>query len=305
MHTKKNWKPVLFILSLIALSVWIAYLTYPQPKLRVIACDVGQGDAILAVYGKTQILFDGGPNNKVLDCLSKYMPFWDREIEVVVLTHPQKDHFMGLIEVFKRYNVDLFLANSIDFGSKEYGALKKAVGGSGVRVINPISGMTLGNSMIYLDIVFPTREFLVSNTKEKMSNNYINRSDSDVLGVSIISRDPNDFSVIAILRYGDFDALFTGDMGPAAIGDVLATGKVNDIDYLKVPHHGSKNGLTRDLLDASKPEIAVISVGKNQWGHPHKVVLDMLKNTHVKVFRTDKMGDVEVDSDGRKWWLEK
>ena len=302
---KKSWKIIISLLSLIAALVWIAYFTYPQPKLKIIACDVGQGDAILAVYGETQILFDGGPNNRVLDCLSRYMPFWDREIEAVVLSHPQKDHFMGLIEVFKRYNVDLFLANSIDSSSKEYGALKKAVGGNGARVINPISAMTLGNSTIHLDIVFPTREFLASNMKEKESDNYINQGSSSVLGASTTSRDPNDFSVMVILRYSDFDALFTGDIGPAAIGNVLATSRVNDVDYLKVPHHGSKNGLTQNLLNVSKPEVAVISVGKNQWGHPHKVVLDMLEKAHVKVFRTDKMGDVEIDSDGKRWWLEK
>ena len=73
------WKSFLGLLVLIAITVWITVVVYPEPKLHLIACDVGQGDAILVVYGKTQILVDGGPNNKVLDCLSKYVPFWDRQ----------------------------------------------------------------------------------------------------------------------------------------------------------------------------------------------------------------------------------
>ena len=92
-----RFKYLFFFLLLITALVWITVITYSNQNLKLIACDVGQGDAILAIYGKTQILIDGGPNNKILDCLSRYMPFWDREIEIVILTHPQADHYTGLI----------------------------------------------------------------------------------------------------------------------------------------------------------------------------------------------------------------
>jgi beta-lactamase superfamily II metal-dependent hydrolase len=82
------WKNIFLSLGLALIAIWMAVFTYPEKKLYLIACDVGQGDAILAVYGTTQILIDGGATNKVIDCLGTHMPFWDRKIEVVLLTSP-------------------------------------------------------------------------------------------------------------------------------------------------------------------------------------------------------------------------
>lgn len=295
----KIWRYILALLVLVAVTVWLAVFNYPQQKLQLIACDVGQGDAILAVIKETQILIDGGPGSSVLSCLEKYMPFWDRDIELVVMTHPQLDHFEGLIEIFRRYNVEKLLANSIDSSSQAYQLLKNVVGGSNTTVLYPESGMIIRVGLMQLEVVHPSEQFARANSEvlgEKQSAN--------VLGATTTKLDPNDFSIVAILRYGDFNALVTGDIGPSAIDDVLATGFVHDVDYLKVPHHGSKNGLTGELLDASKPEIAVISVGKNnRFGHPHQETLDLLNQAKVPVYRTDEVGDVVVKSDGKSWWV--
>ena len=76
------------------------------------------------------------------------------------------------------------------------------------------------------------------------------------------------------------------------------------MEYIKVPHHGSKNGLNQGLLDAVKPELAVISVGENnRFGHPSSEVLNMLKEAKVEVLRTDEQGDVEVITNGVGWWV--
>lgn len=275
-------------------TVWLAVIVSPDSKLHLITCDVGQGDAILATYRKTQILIDGGPDRSVLICLSEHMPFWDREIEVVILTHPEADHFTGLIEVFKRYRVKTLVATPLDASSQGYQVLKNIVGGSGTRVVNPTSGMVIRLGLLYLDIVYP------ANKNLGLTNPFIN---NDVLGAFSSNQSSNDFSIVANLRLGEFDALLTGDIGPKVINDVLATGKIRDIDYIKIPHHGSKNGLTKELLEASVPEIAVISVGKNPWGHPHKEVLELLERYGLDVYRTDQHGNIEVVTDGKKWWL--
>jgi competence protein ComEC len=106
------------------------------------------------------------------------------------------------------------------------------------------------------------------------------------------------------VSFGEFDALFTGDA--ETIWDTLSSeGQLTDIEYLKVPHHGSKNGLTKSLLDSVTPEIAVISSGrKNSYGHPHKESLNLLQDSNVNVYRTDELGDVEVVSDGKRYWIE-
>jgi len=287
METK--WKYSYAFLALFAMVVWLAVYYYPKDKLKLIACDVGQGDAILAIYGKTQFLIDGGPNDKVLDCLSSHMPFWDRNIEVVILTHPDKDHFSGLIEIFKRYEVDYFIANSLEPGSQGYQVLKKVVGGSDAVVIPPKEGMVIGNSMMHLEIVFPTQTF----QKENLTFN-TNVNDSKVLGTSTTSKSANNFSIVTILESGDFKALLTGDIVPGITDEIIDTGRIGKVDYIKVPHHGSKNGLTEDLLKKANPEIAVISVGKNQWGHPHKEILNLLAEYNVKILRTDELGDIVV-----------
>ena len=274
----KVWKYLLGFLFLASVSVWLAAFSSQDTNLHLIVCDVGQGDAILAVYGDTQILTDGGAGNSVLTCLEKYMPFWDREIELVILTHPQLDHYGGLIEVFSRYKVGTFLTNDFDAGTQGLEALKNAMGGAMTRVVKPAAGTRLRLGMIYLDILHPSN--------------------------GAISKDPNDISIVTILRLGDFEALLTGDIGASVTKEIISRGRLKDVDYIKIPHHGSKNGLTPALLEESRPEIAVISVGKNNsYGHPHKEVLEMLATYGLKVFRTDRDGDVEVITDGEKWWF--
>lgn len=270
-------------LALASIAVWLAVFTYPDAKLHIIACDVGQGDAILATYKNIQILTDGGPaNDKVIGCLSKYMPFWDREIEVVILTHPQADHFGGLIEVFRRFKVKNFIGGQVDASSQEYQVLKSLVGGSGAKVIVPKTGMNIRYGLIYLDVVWPQE--------------------------GIVSAELNDYSVVYVLRYGVFEALLTGDIGPKVTDEILATGLIKPVNYIKIPHHGSKNGVTYELLEASEPEVAVISAGKNNsYGHPHEETLKLLSEKGTsssdgrKVLRTDEMGDVEIVTDGKDW----
>lgn len=285
----KSTKYILFFVAFAALVVWVGVWFTPGKKLHLIACDVGQGDAILATYGDVQILTDGGANNRILDCLGRQMPFWDREIELVILTHPDKDHFKGLIEVFRRYKIDNFLYNGLESGSQEYQVLKNEVGGGGMKTIMAREGLLLRVGEIRLEILSPTQEQL--------------------RGLSTKIMEKNEYSIVSILSLGNFNALLTGDV-PSSISDQLVPRLTLGIDYLKIPHHGSKNGLTQKLLDVVKPDLAVISVGKNSYGHPHEETLKILRETkylpagrQARILRTDEMGDVEVITDGEKFWV--
>mgnify|MGYP001585620320 CR=1 FL=1 len=272
------------LLVLILFAVWVAVFSLPDQNLHLVACDVGQGDAILATYGNIQILTDGGANNKVLDCLGRHMPFWDRTIELVILTHPDRDHFRGLIEVFRRYRIDNYLSNGLESGSREYQVLKNEVGGRGTKTIIAREGLSIRAGKIRLDILNPTEE--------------------ELKGLKTNVSERNEYSVVNTLSLGDFDALLTGDVENGAADNVagkLALNAKREWEYIKIPHHGSKNGLTQKLLDAVRPKLAVISVGKNSYGHPHEETLKILRKT--KILRTDEMGDVEVVSDGKKFWV--
>lgn len=260
-----------FLIILVA-GIWIAIFQIPDSNLHIVACDVGEGDAILIIYKNTQILTDGGPNNKVLNCLSRYMPFWDRSIELVISTHPDADHSTGLIDVIKRYNVDTLLANDINPGTRVWEALRKDVGSRGIRTVNPKEGMKIRLDLIQLDILHPPEGFESTKT--------------------------NEYSIVYVLKYANFEAIFTGDISSAMSDGLVVNNGIRTVDYIKIPHHGSRNGLTKNLLKALEPKIAVISVGKNSYGHPHEEVLQMLKNSKAKLLRTDLEEDVEVIVNG-------
>ena len=294
------------LLFLATVTIWLAVFATSDKTLKVINCNVGQGDATLIIYRSFEILIDGGPDNSVLDCLSRYIPFWDRDIEVVILTHPQADHFTGLTSVLERYEVKNILANSLDSSSQGYSLLKNLVLDKGIEVVNPSSSMTIRSEMIQLDILHPSKEFLETNySSENVLANQVEISAS-VLGASDSKLDPNDFSIVTLLSYGSFRFLFTGDIS-TGIADVLASNLSEKgekpVNYIKIPHHGSKSALSEILYDLDKGGIAVISVGKNSYGHPDKETLDALSGYGLRVLRTDIDGDIVTQTDGKKIWV--
>jgi competence protein ComEC len=220
---------------------------------------------------------------------------------VVVLTHPEQDHFGGLVEIFRRYKVDYFLANDLTSSDQGYQVLTKEVGGSGVKIVNPASNLKVGNSLIYLDILYPSKNFLNDNLeviKDKKQKDFLNDYQS--------KENKNLFSIVSVLHFGNFSALFPGDIEEAGENEIINIYENLNVDYLKVPYHGSKNGLTEDFLKYISPSVAVISVGeKNSFGHPNKEILDLLNKYNIRIFRTDKDGDVEFISDGKGWKIKK
>jgi len=121
----------IFILLSAAVLAWTAgFYSLPDDRLKVYALDVGQGDAIfIETPRKAQVLIDGGPDMKVLGQLSAVMPFYDRSIDLLILTHPQEDHMFGLVEVLKRYKVGKVLITGVNYKSKTYEEFKRIIKG--------------------------------------------------------------------------------------------------------------------------------------------------------------------------------
>jgi len=237
-------------LTLVLVMIVIAVSQLPDGNLHIIACNVGQGDAILITYGNTQILADGGPDKSVMNCLGKYRPFWDRTIELAISTHHDADHSTGLVEVLKNYKISKILINPIDPGTQVYRALENEIATKGMKVVNPIEGMVLGVGLIHLDILNPTQQ--------PVDQKFVAGDDTNV------------YSIVYKFSFKSFSGLFTGDM-PPAVSDRLSTlSEVEVLNYIKIPHHGSSNGLTESLLKTVMPtnlpadrQVAVISVGRN------------------------------------------
>lgn len=251
-------------------------------KLHLVICDVGQGDAIyLKTPSGKDILVDGGPNAEVLDCLTNNMPFWDRTIDLVVLTHPDADHITGLIPVLERYSVLHFVTSKT---SKSTAIYKKFL-------------QILENEGLELKYVFANDKI---NFGDGVVSKIIWPSPKLFSGEEVKESKVNEYSVIQLITYGNFEALLTGDAGSEIM--VQIANSAGDIDILKVPHHGSKTGMNGNFLSEVKPEIAVISVGvKNRYGHPSNYSLDLLDKHNVKVFRTDKNEEIKIVSDGNSY----
>lgn len=280
------YKHFIYFLSLIAILVWLAVYSI-DTNLQIIACDVGQGDAILIQKNTTQILIDGGPNQSVLNCLGRHMPFWDKQIELVILTHPQEDHYGGLIDVFKNYKIINFGEGTATSSSQGYGVLENLVGGSGARAIPMQQGTNIRLGMIYLDTVWP----LLQSQNSKFSYQ---------------ASDVNDQGVVILLKYARFKALFTADVENEVSDTISEYPEIQNLNYIKVNHHGSRNGMSQKLLNAVNPEFAVISSSaKNSYGHPHAEIIKMLNDTDFKILRTDEKGDVVIKTNGVQFWAKK
>ncbi len=247
------------------LSIVIAFQS--SAPLQVVFLDVGQGDATLISQGNIQILIDGGRDGKVLLAkLGRFMPFWDRHIEAVIVTHPDADHIGGVAAVLRRYRVDTYLSNGAEVDSAVFEDLQlalaaspsthQAVIGTGSRLVFPQGGE--------LSTLFPAT------------------------GNARGSRQTNEESVVTRLVFGETSFLFLGDLPREEV--VLP--EAPETDILKVAHHGSKYSTSLEWLERTRPQTAVISVGKNSYGHPAQEVLERLHQSGVETLRTDHQGDI-------------
>lgn len=281
---KKAFLIISVLIFLLGCIIAYQNIIYNDKKLHIVVCDVGQGDAIfIRTPSGSDILIDGGPDDSISSCLSRHMPFWDKTIEVVIMTHPDADHSTGLISVLRRYNVRQFYASRILTNTSAYAHLLEVLQEASVK----INYVWQGDRFIFKDglimtTLWPTHGWADQNT--------FTETDTEI----------NNFSVVEFLNYKNFKALFTGDIEALVIKKIDLM--IGEIDFLKIPHHGSKAGLTLDILNILNPKIAAISVGRNnKYGHPTIFILDLLKSKNIKTLRTDEVGDIEIISDGHSF----
>ncbi len=279
---------ILLVLSIVCISVFLGYQGwyFSQPVLRLTACDVGQGDAIhIRTPSGYDVLIDGGPNAKVLNCLAKSLPLWDRSLDVVLLTHPHRDHFRGLIDVLDRYAVKTVIVEDLDNPELAYQEFVQKIKEEQAQVVIGEKGkqVTFPDSAV-LSILGPDSTFLARENPEKMLNN------------------KNPPSLIVYLQYKSIDVLFPGD-SDAEDFDVFVPKPLKP-EILFAPHHGSKNGVDMPVLARLSPQYVIISAGQNNsYGHPHAEVLKLLAKLHIPFYSTDQHGMVQIETDGEAYQL--
>jgi len=258
--------------------VWLAIFCRPSGiYLEAVFFDVGQGDAaFIELPQGTQILVDGGPDRRILEKLGQAMPFYDREIDWVVLSHPDRDHLNGLLAVLDNYRVRNIIWSGRSKETAECREWLDLAAKEGANIIVGSAGQIIdlgGRPGARLEILAPE--------------------------VVPFQGNANESSLAVRLVFGQRSLIFTGD---ADIREELSMVENNSgltADILKVAHHGSKNSTSDDFLDAVLPAAAVISVGGgNTYGHPASQTLEMLKKYDIKTLRTDLDGDILFRTDG-------
>lgn len=269
---------VIGVLSLLAISVWLqVMLTKPRDFVEVSFLDVGQGDAILIEgRNRNQILIDSGPGPIILRRLSEETSFFDHFLDVIIETHPDKDHIGGFPAVLSRYSVGVSLEPAVQSDNGIDDEIARELARKEVPSFSARAGgiITLGDGS-YLEVLFPDR---------------------DVSGL-----ETNTASVVARYIFGDTCFLLTGDTSKN-IEEYLAGryGAGLSCQVLKVGHHGSDTSSSPAFLSAVSPEYAVISAGRdNSYGHPHEEVLGRLKDAGVEILQTKEEGTITFRSDGR------
>jgi competence protein ComEC len=250
--------------------------------LTVAFLDVGQGDAIyIETPDGVQALIDGGPDSTVLRELPKVMPFWDRSLDVVLATHPDKDHIGGLVDVLTRYVVDTIVRtdNRSDTAVSSAFVLMSSEEGAVLHETQAGEVIMLGASTT-LTVLSPA-----GDAADWESNNS---------------------SIVVKVSYGEIDFMLTGDAG-VGIEEYLIEeyGEALDSEVLKLGHHGSRTSTAERFLQVVSPEYAVVSAGKdNRYGHPHTEVVEKVADYGSEIVSTAEQGTIIFKTDGENVWLE-
>ncbi|MES2436489.1 MAG: MBL fold metallo-hydrolase [Patescibacteria group bacterium] len=279
MNTLKEYSRIIFV-SLLLLSnifIWYVYLCERNSgEVTVSFLNIGQGDAIY-IQSPTgnQIMIDGGPPHAVLGELRKVIPFYDRSLDMLLVTNPDTDHYAGFIDVLKGYDVKYVAEPGTYSPSQTYKVFKEEV------AHEHASTTLLKRNMIIhlgggadLHILYPDKDVSKETT--------------------------NDGSVLAKLVYKNNEIMFTGD-APKSSEEYLVSLNPHDLksDVLKVGHHGSKTSSSEKFVEAINPRFAIISAGeKNRYGHPHSETTDVFKKLGVPVFGTYEHGMITLKLDG-------
>jgi len=270
---------IFFFVNLTILGYFLFFVSPVSTELRVVFLDVGQGDAILIQTPGQNILIDGGPDKNIIRKLDQYIPLTKRHIDLMILTHPDGDHLIGLVEVLQRWSVGAVAESGLRSYSPAYIEFNSLIESKNIKrhIINTPQRMVLKDGLFF-DFLWPFSKELIEDDEG----------------------DCNFLSLVAMLNYKENGFLLTGDATKETEEELILKGLNLKADVLKAGHHGSKYSSGLDFLKEVEPEYAIISVGKdNDFGHPSLRVLDNFRKIKAEVLRTDKKGDIIFESNGQ------
>jgi len=246
--------------------LWFLVFDSLLSKDEIVFLNVGQGDAGLLKMGRVSILVDAGPRrNRIIYELDKSLPFYRRKINLAILTHPDLDHIGGFFEVLKKYKIDFFISASDLNNVFSFSPLTKKIV---LRARDKI--IYKDNKIVFLWPPAKSEVFFGKNTNDSAL-------------------------VFQFYKKDESKVIFTADISSKIENELLARyGEKLKSSILKVAHHGSRKSTSDVFLAAVEPQIAVISVGPNSYGHPHREVLEKIIKRKIRLLRTDKDGTIKL-----------
>lgn len=238
-------------------------------KLTVRFIDVGQGDSALISCGGKNVLIDGGPSSASSKLYAILKDLKIDRLDYIIASHPDADHCGGIAGALNAAGCDVFFCSVDSYDTKTFNNILKYLGDVPVTIPNTGDAIELGPAVL---------RFVNSSSRFFDSNNG---------------------SLVCRLDYGDVSFLFTGDAETESEAAMLDSGVSLDVDVLKVAHHGSNSSSSVAFLNAVDPDYAVISVGENSYGHPTQEVISRLCALDIEVLRTDELGTITFETDGR------
>jgi competence protein ComEC len=257
---------------IIAIYLNLKILFNEDKKFHIYFLDVGQGDSILIkTPNHRYILIDTGKDEKIIEKLDDIIPFWNRLIDIIIITHDDEDHIGGIDYIVDKYNVNYILSN------KEYKSIKKAA-----KIQEEIDSNSINYYLINNNVNIKTDELILDVLWPELNSNYEGEN-SD-----------NENSIVIMAKYRDKSFLLTADINKEQEENIIKQDSYDGAEILKISHHGSKNATSDVLLDNVSFKYAVISCGvNNMYNLPSEEVLDRLTKQNIETLRTDIYGNIE------------
>lgn len=260
---------------------YILYVNHNNNITKIYVLDVGQGSANLIHNSDGQnILIDGGPDNSVLSQIGEALPFYDKHISLVILSHPHLDHLYGLISIIENYKVDEVLMTGIDYQMQYYQIFNNLLLTKNIKVNYAEKAIKYKiDEDTYLNIIYPLKSL-----KGKVVENI------------------NNSSIVIQLVDQNIKILFPGDLEKTGEKELIQSNADLNSDVLVAGHHGSNTSSSREFLNKVTPDVVAISVGNgNKYKHPSESVIKLFNELNYRIFRTDLDGFIEIDSDGKDY----
>ncbi|MFA7216481.1 MAG: MBL fold metallo-hydrolase [Candidatus Paceibacterota bacterium] len=278
-----KWYLLIFLVFISFFLWYVAVNENREGFLTVSFLNVEQGDSIF-IESPTgvQVVIDGGPNKFIMREISKQIPWYDRSLDAIIITHPDKDHYEGFASLLDKYSVKVVIEAGASSETQSYTFLEKKIADKKIPKVLARRGQIVDiGGGAYIEILFPDR---------------------DISGLN-----SNDGSIVSKLVYGNTSVMLTGDSPQSIENYLISLDKGGlDSDILKAGHHGSRTSSSDLFVSAVSPEYTIISAEKNsRYGHPHKEVLDILEKYKTEILATYELGTITFISDGNNLRLVK